>query len=88
MAIWTENVKDLVPELDTFQEAMMDYVWLDGPVDEKSAEEAVNRVSDRPTWYQSPLSCGLTVGLNVFVQCLGVRKFPSHDAQRRCKSCH
>lgn len=82
MAVWTDNVKDIMSELENLQEAMMDYVWLDGDIDNRSAEEAVvEKVYSRPTWHQSPLSCGLTVGLNVFIQALGIRESPLHSKE-------
>jgi hypothetical protein len=75
LAVWTDNVKDLLPHMEVMQTAMMDFLFRpNASLEEKQLEE-----QQRPTWHQSPILVGLTVGLNILVSALSIRtsEFPA-----------
>lgn len=78
LAMWTDNVRELIAQITATQDAMMDYIYA-GPENavyksEKIAEEAAIVYSNRTTWQQAPLMGGLATGLNVLLACATIRQ--------------
>jgi hypothetical protein len=76
LAMWTDNVRELLAQIESMQDAMMDYIY-SGPAtagaSEKLAEKADVVQSIRPSWHQAPLMGGLSTGLNIFLACATIR---------------
>lgn len=77
LAMWTDNVKELLPQAETMHQALLDFL-LNGPAPNsaKRAEEAAEPTETsltRPTWQQAPILSGLSVGLNVLICAVTIR---------------
>lgn len=81
LAMWTDNVRDLLPQAEKMHLALLDFV-LNGPAPtsakqiEEAAEPTRETCSTRPTWQQASILTGLSVGLNVLICAVTIRTFP------------